>query len=115
MARAPGGTIKEGLRVIASEQGFVVYDRDKRKVACAAVDLLIRPNVPPMIMVAMPSGDIDVDGKALFAVVDPSSGRPRVVHRIEWADGEATDFPAPEKKQPDSELRPMAPQADVKQ
>jgi hypothetical protein len=95
--RAPDGTIKGGFRLIASEQGFAVYDSEKRKIAVAAVDMMIRPGVPPMIMVAMPSGDIDVDGKALFAVVDPSSGRPRVVKRIEWADGQATDFPEPEK------------------
>ena len=76
----------------------------------AAVDMMIRPGVPPMIMVAMPAGDIDVDGKALFAVVDPSSGRPRVVKRIEWADGGVTDFPEPEKKKPDSEqAKPAGP------
>jgi hypothetical protein len=106
--RAPDGTIKGGFRLIASEQGFSVYDSEKRKMPVAAVDMMIRPGVPPMIMVAMPSGDIDVDGKALFAVVDPSSGRPRVVKRIEWADGAATDFPEPEKRKPDSEQAPMS-------
>ena len=47
----------------------------------------------------MPAGNIDIVGKALFAVVDLATGKPRVVKRIEWADGQSTDFPEPEKVQ----------------
>ena len=85
------------LRVIGSPQGFAVYDNARRKLNVMALDLFIRPGNAPLMQVAMPAGNIDVVGKALFAVVDPGTGKPRVVKRIEWADGEHTDFPEPEK------------------
>lgn len=87
------------LRVIGSPQGFSVYDNARRKLAVMALDLFIRPNAAPLMQIAMPAGNIDVIGKPLFAVVDPGTGKPRVVKRIEWADGESTDFPAPEQVQ----------------
>ena len=85
------------LRVIGSPQGFAVYDNARRKLNVMALDLFIRPGNPPLMQIAMPAGNIDVVGKALFAIVDVATGKPRVVKRIEWADGESTDFPEPEK------------------
>jgi hypothetical protein len=85
------------LRLIASPQGFAVYDSNKKKLGVLAVDVMIRPGNPPMLSIALPAGNVDVVGNAIFAIVDPASGSPRVVRRIEWADGQATDFPAPEK------------------
>jgi hypothetical protein len=85
------------LRLIASPQGFAVYDAARKKLAVLAIDVMIRPGNPPLMSVALPAGPIDVVGKPIFAVVDPASGQPRVVRRIEWADGTTTDFPAPEK------------------
>lgn len=87
------------LRVIGSLQGFAVYDSSRRKLNVMALDVFVRPGQPPFMQIAMPAGDIDIVGKPLFAIVDPASGKPRVVKRIEWADGEATDFPEPEKAQ----------------
>ena len=105
------------LRVIGSPQGFAVYDNARRKLAIMALDVFIRPGQPPLMQIAMPAGNIDVVGKALFAVVDPETGKPRVVRRIDWADGSSVDFPDPEKvqaavnpKQPDgNEVMPAAP------
>jgi hypothetical protein len=88
------------LRVIGSPQGFAVYDNARRKLNVMALDLFIRPGNPPLMQIAMPAGNIDVVGKALFAIVDVATGKPRVVRRIEWADGEHTDFPEPEKAEP---------------
>jgi hypothetical protein len=85
------------LRVIGSPDGFAVYDTGRTKLNIMALDLFIRPGNPPLMQVAMPAGMIDVVGKALFAIVDVATGKPRVVKRIEWADGESTDFPEPEK------------------
>ena len=85
------------LRVIGSPQGFAVYDNARRKLNVMALDLFIRPGNPPLMQIAMPAGNIDVVGKALFAIVDLATGKPRIVKRIEWADGEHTDFPEPEK------------------
>jgi hypothetical protein len=85
------------LRVIGSPQGFAVYDNARRKLNVMALDLFIRPGNAPLMQIAMPAGNIDVVGKALFAIVDVATGKPRVVKRIEWADGEHTDFPEPEK------------------
>jgi hypothetical protein len=85
------------LRVIGSPDGFAVYDNSRTKLNVMALDLFIRPGNPPLMQVALPAGMIDVVGKALFAIVDMTTGKPRVVKRIEWADGEATDFPEPEK------------------
>ena len=85
------------LRVIGSPQGFAVYDNARRKLNVMALDLFIRPGNPPLMQIAMPAGNIDVVGKALFAIVDLATGKPRVVKRIEWADGQSTDFPEPEK------------------
>jgi hypothetical protein len=87
------------LRVIGSPQGFAVYDNARRKLNVMALDLFIRPGNPPLMQIAMPAGNIDVVGKSLFAVVDMATGKPRIVKRIEWADGEVTDFPEPEKVQ----------------
>ena len=87
------------LRVIASPQGFAVYDSNRRKLSVHALDVFVRPGHAPMMQIALPAGNIDVVGKSIFAVVDPASGKPRVVRRIEWADGEHTDFPEPEKSQ----------------
>src|SRR3974390_3149173 len=85
------------LRLIASPQGYAVYDGTRKKLSVMAMDVFVRPGNPPFMQVALPAGNVDVTGKPLFAVVDPTSGKPRVVKRIEWADGESTDFPAPEK------------------
>ena len=85
------------LRVIGSPQGFQVYDSSRRKLNILALDLFLRPGNAPLMQVAMPAGNIDIVGKALFAVVDLATGKPRVVKRIEWADGEHTDFPELEK------------------
>ena len=85
------------LRVIASPQGFAVYDSSRRKLNILALDLFLRPGNPPLMQIAMPAGNIDIVGKALFVVVDLATGKPRVVKRIEWADGQSTDFPEPEK------------------
>ena len=87
------------LRVIGSPQGFAVYDNARRKLNVMALDIFMRPGNAPLMQIAMPAGNIDVVGKALFAVVDVGTGKPRVVKRIEWADGEDTDFPEPEKAQ----------------
>ena len=87
------------LRVIGSPQGFQVYDSARRKLNILALDLFLRPGNAPLMQIAMPAGNIDVVGKSLFAVVDPVTGKPRVVKRIEWADGQSTDFPEPEKVQ----------------
>jgi hypothetical protein len=87
------------LRVIASPQGFAVYDNARRKLNVMAFDLFVRPNNAPLLQIAMPAGNVDVVGKALFAIVDLATGKPRIVKRIEWADGESTDFPEPEKVQ----------------
>jgi len=99
MDKRADGTNKFGLRLIASPEGFAVYDNSGRKLAVAAVDLFVRPGQPPMMMVALPAGNVDVVGKVLFAVVDPELGKPRVVTRIEWADGSVSDYPAPEQGQ----------------
>jgi hypothetical protein len=86
------------VRLIASAQGFTLYDGNNKKLAVAAVDLMIRPGVPPMVMAALAAGQVDVaESQAMFAIVDPQSGKPRVVRKIQWADGGETDFPAPEK------------------
>jgi len=85
------------LRLIASPQGFTVLDSSRRKLSVHAVDVMIRPGHPPFLHIALPAGNIDVVGNPIFAVVDVATGRPRVVKRIEWADGAATDFPVPEK------------------
>lgn len=85
------------LRVIGSPQGFAVYDNARRKLNVMALDLFIRPGNPPLMQIAMPAGNVDVVGKALFAIVDLATGKPRIVTRITWADGETTDFPVPEK------------------
>jgi hypothetical protein len=85
------------LRVIGSPDGFAVYDTGRNKLNIMALDLFIRPGNPPLMQVAMPAGMIDVVGKALFAIVDVDTGKPRVVRRIEWADGAHTVFPEPEK------------------
>ena len=87
------------LRVIGSPQGFQVYDSSRRKLNILALDLFLRPGNAPLMQIAMPAGNIDIVGKALFAVVDLATGKPRVVKRIEWADGQSTDFPEPEKAQ----------------
>jgi hypothetical protein len=86
------------LRVIASSQGFAVYDNARRKINVMALDLFIRPGNQPLMHIAMPAGNVDVVGKALFAIADPATGKPRIVKRIEWADGESTDFPEPERQ-----------------
>jgi hypothetical protein len=85
------------VRMVASPEGFAVYDSSKRKLAAAAVDVMVRPGVAPMLMLALAGGNVDVQGNSLFAVVDPLTGKPKVVTRIEWADGTASEFPAPEK------------------
>jgi hypothetical protein len=85
------------LRLIASPQGHAVYDGTRKKLEILAVDVFVRPGHPPFMQVALPAGNIDVAGKALYAIVDVTTGKPRVVKRIEWADGERTDFPEPEK------------------
>jgi hypothetical protein len=87
------------LRVIGSPQGFAVYDNARRKLSIMALDVFIRQGHPPLMQIAMPAGNIDVVGKTLFAIADPQTGKPRVVKRIEWADGESTEFPDPEKVQ----------------
>ena len=83
------------VRVIASRDGYSVYGPKKEKLQAVAVDVLIRPGSPPIISLALPGGQIDIAGGAFYAVFDPRAGRARVVKRIEWADGEATDFPVP--------------------
>jgi hypothetical protein len=85
------------LRLIASPQGHAIYDGTRKKLEILAADVFVRPGHPPFMQVALPAGTVDVMGKALYAIVDPTTGKPRVVKRIEWADGQATDFPEPEK------------------
>src|SRR3974390_1100085 len=85
------------LRLIASPQGYAVYDGTRKKLSVMAMDVFVRPGHPPFMQVALPAGNVDVTGKPLFAVVDPTTGKPRVVRRVEWADGASTDFPEPEK------------------
>ncbi len=87
------------LRLIASPQGFAVYDSARKKLSVHAIDVFIRPGMQPIMQVALPAGEVDVVGKPLFAIVDIETGKPRIVSRIEWADGASTDFPAPEKAQ----------------
>jgi hypothetical protein len=87
------------LRLIASPQGFAVYDTAKRKLSVHAADVIIRPGNAPLLHIALPAGSIDVVGKSVFAVVDPATGKPRVVRKVEWADGEETSFPVPEGAQ----------------
>jgi hypothetical protein len=85
------------LRLIASPQGFAVYDGTRKKLEILAMDVFVRPGQPPFMQIALPAGNVDVAGKALYAIVDPTTGKPRVVRRIEWADGESVDYPVPEK------------------
>lgn len=89
----------EELRIIGSPKGFAVYNSGRRKLSVMALDLFVRPGQPPLMQIAMPAGNIDVVGKALFAIVDVATGKPRVVRKIEWADGQSTEFPDPEKVQ----------------
>jgi hypothetical protein len=87
------------LRLIASPQGFAVYDSSRRKLSVHAADVIIRPGNVPLLHIALPAGSVDVAGKSVFAVVDPATGKPRVVRKVEWADGAETVFPVPEGAQ----------------
>jgi hypothetical protein len=95
------------VRLIASKEGFQVIDSSGKKLAAAAIDCFIRPGAPPMIMLALAGGQIDIaEAKALFAIVDPTTGKPRVVRKIVWADGGADmEFPVPEKGDGSQEAR----------
>jgi hypothetical protein len=107
------------MRICASPDGFFVQDSAKNNIYVAAMDVAIRPNMPPMIQVAMACGNIDIVGKPLFAVMDPSNGQARVVRKIVWADGTEMEFPAPERApeqapQPaGGQAEPAAPPTDV--
>jgi hypothetical protein len=81
------------LRVMADPNGYQVYDTARNKLNVLACDILIRPGQPPLLQISLPAGRIDVVGTPLFALVDPDTGRPRVVKRVDWADGAFTEFP----------------------
>ncbi len=89
--------VMDELRLIASPQGFQIFDSARKKLSVHACDVFIRPGMAPVMQIALPAGHVDVVGKPLFAVVDLETGKPRIIKRIEWADGAATDFPVPEK------------------
>ena len=84
------------LRVIAGPDGILVQDANRKAIpGIFGVDISIRPGKPPVMRVNLICGHFDVAGTPLFAVADPASGQPRLVSRIEFADGGTFEPPPP--------------------
>lgn len=82
------------LRVVASPDGLVVWDVNRKAVpGIISVDISLRPAQPPLMRVNMVCGNFDVAGTPVFAIVDPATGAPKPVARVEFSDG--TVFEAP--------------------
>jgi len=106
------------LRVIASPDGLVVQDANRKAVTgIIGVDISLRPGKTPLMRVNMVSGHFDVVGQPIFAIADPADGRPRPVARVEFCDGQVFEAPplpaqpvAPEGTPVAAPIQPANPQ-----
>ncbi len=71
-------------RVFATETG------EEIKGICA-IDVSIRPDDMVKAAIVLWAGMVDVGAEAEFHVMNPSTGEPKAVKRIEFADGSAFD------------------------
>ncbi len=101
------------IRVVASPDGLVVWDVNRKAVpGIISVDISLRPAKPPLMRVNMVCGNFDVAGTPMFAIVDPATGAPKAVTRVEFSDG--TVFEAPPLPVVEAAMPQAAPGAPVK-
>lgn len=86
----------EQLRVIASPDGIVIQDANRRAIPNVfGVNMAIRPGKPPVMQFNLMGGSFDVAGVPTFMIADPAGGQPKAVKSIEFWDGEGIAFPQP--------------------
>lgn len=81
------------IRVVASPDGMFILDAKGAKIHVFAVNIALRAGQPPVMQLNMLAQPFDVAGQATFMAVDPVSGEPKPVKRIEFWDDTAHDFP----------------------
>jgi len=99
------------VRIVASPDGVLVRDVNGHTIeGVIAADCAVRPGQTPVIRLVMFNGTYDVAGTPAFlAMGQTRPGAPKAVKRIEFWDGEISEFPEP----PDVAITPAAAPAPI--